>query len=192
MILELVTAPTLLPVSVTEAANFCKVNTSDDNQAIETIIQAARDKCEALAYRTLLTTTLDLKLPSFPRVIDLPRPPVASVTSVSYYDLDNVLKTLTVTTQYLTYCGNKTARVYLHNGGTWPSTYDRPDAVVVRYVAGWTAASLVPSCLRQWVLEAVSTMYQNREMMVTGTIATELPREFCAGLLDPERLVSYY
>jgi hypothetical protein len=28
--------------------------------------------------------------------------------------------------------------------------------------------------------------------IVTGTIATELPREFCAGLLDPERLVSYY
>lgn len=190
MILELVTAPTLLPVTLTEAANFCKVNEVDDHSVLQMLISAAREKCESLAGRTLLTTTWDLKLPEFPKAISLPMPPVVSVTSVKYYDLDNAEQTLTATTDYLTYLGNKSGTVYLPNGATWPSTYDRPDAVVVRYVAGWTAAASIPSCLRQWVLEAIATMYENRETMVTGTIATELPREFCAGLLDPERLIT--
>jgi uncharacterized phiE125 gp8 family phage protein len=190
VILELVTAPTLRPLTLADAVNFCRVNDSADNALVEALIDAARQKAETLAGRTLLTTTWDLKLPAFPTAIDLPMPPVASVTSVSYYDLDNALQTLAVTTQYLTYCGNKTGRVYLPNGTTWPSTYDRPDAVIVRYVAGWTSAALVPACLVQWCRQAVATMYEHREHTVTGTIAAELPREFCAGLLDPERLVT--
>jgi hypothetical protein len=81
--------------------------------------------------------------------------------------------------------------VYLPDGVTWPSTYVRPDAVTVTYVAGWTAAASVPACLRAWCLQAVATLYENREQTITGTIAAELPREFCAGLLDPERMTGY-
>lgn len=190
MILELVTAPTLRPLTLAEAVNFCRVNDSADNALVESLIDAARQKCETLAGRTLLTTTWDLKLRSFPHEISLPMPPVASVTSVTYYDQNGTSQTLTATTDYLTYLGKKSALVFLPNGACWPTTYDRPDAVTVRYVAGWSAVADIPPCLVAWVREAVATLYEHREQMITGTIATELPREFCAGLLDPERIVT--
>jgi len=193
VILEVTTAPTLRPLSVSEAAQFLRLDASDENTLLEALIDAARQKCELLTERTLLTTTYAMKLDAFPasRRIALARPPVASVTSVTYYDTTNTTQTLTLTTGYLTYVGDRVAYVYLPDGVTWPSTYVRPDAVTVTYVAGWTAAASVPACLRAWCLQAVATLYENREQTITGTIAAELPREFCAGLLDPERMTGY-
>lgn len=192
MILEVYTAPVLDPITVAEAKLFCRVDNSDEEALLDHLIEVAREKCEVASGRTLLTTTWDLKLADFPVEdnIVLPRPPIASVTSVSYYDLSNTLCTLTVTTDYLTYLGKKQGYVYLPDGGSWPATYDRPDAVIVRYVAGWTAAASIPACLKQWIRLAVSTLYDNRNQTITGTIVAELPHDFAAGVMDPERLIT--
>lgn len=189
--LEVVTQPTLRAISVVEALAFLRQSATSEGSLLEALIDAARSKAELGAGRTLLTTVYDLKLPAFPHTIRLPRPPVQSVTSVSYYDKDNVAQTVTVTTGYLAYVGERSGEVYLPQATTWPTTYDRPDAVTVRYTAGWTAATLVPGCLRAWMFQAVATLYEHREHVITGTIATQLPRDFCDGLLDPERIPNY-
>jgi hypothetical protein len=116
------------------------------------LIDAAVEKAELLTGRSLLTQTRDLKLADFPDrdTIELPGAPIASVTSVGYYDLNNAAQTLTLTTQYLAFTGANIGAVYLPNGGTWPSTYDRLDAATIRYVSGWTSAASVPSAIRAW------------------------------------------
>lgn len=193
-LLEVATAPTLRALTVQECKDFLRLTADDENELILALIDAATARCETDAGRSLLTQTRDLKLDDFPsgtKPIELLGPPIVSVTSVSYYDQSNDLQTLTVTTEYLAYCGTNHGRVYLPDGGSWPSTYVRPDAVIVRYVSGWTAAASVPAPVRTWLMQAVATMYEYRESMVTGTIATELPRNFLDGLLDPYRCISY-
>jgi uncharacterized phiE125 gp8 family phage protein len=46
-----------------------------------------------------------------------------------------------------------------------------PNAVVVRYVAGYgTAPGDVPEMVRNWIMVTAATMYEFREDAVTGTI----------------------
>lgn len=190
---EVVTAPTLLPVTVSEAASWARVLDPADNSTIERLIKSARDQAQERTGRTLLTTVYDLKLPAFPSgQIDLPGPPVASVASVTYYDQSNTLQTLVVGTDYVAYCGELDGIVYLPSGRCWPSTYDRPDAVVVRYTAGRTSPDLLLSSTCEWILAYVATSYENREQIITGTIVSPLPRDFLDGKLDPERILSAY
>lgn len=54
-------------------------------------------------------------------------------------------------------------------GGQWPDTLDRWNAVTIRYVVGWKAAS-VPGALKQAILLLVSQMYEHRTPEVSGTI----------------------
>lgn len=188
MIIDVVTASTILPVSIDEAAAFARVVDPAENPTLLFALNAAVEQAEAILGRRLTTTTLELKLQRFPvrSIIDLPETPVQSVTSVKYYDTDNAEQTLTVTTEYLVLSETREGAVYLPDGGAWPSTYDRPDAVTIQYVAGWTSAALVPALIRQWILQATVTMYEHREHTVIGTIVTALPRDFAMGLLDKE------
>ena len=192
MNVEVYTAPVLMPVTVDEAATFCRVTSAEENAVLEMAIHAAWERAELLTGRRLLTTVLDLYLPEFPddeSDIELPETPVQSVTSVTYYDTNNDSQTLTVTTDYAAHARTREGRVYLPEGCTWPDTYERPDAVVVRYTAGWTAAASIPYGIRAWILQAVATIYEHREHTVTGTIVGSLPRDFAAGLLDRETIL---
>jgi uncharacterized phiE125 gp8 family phage protein len=186
--IEVATAATLLPVSVPDAMTFARVDEASEASVVELALRAAVEKAEGILGRRLLTTVLDGYLPEFPAsgVIDLPETPVQSVTHVKYYDGDNALQTLALTTGYLVMSGTREGLVYLPDGAAWPSTYDRPDAVVIEWTAGWTVATSVPARIRQWILQAVATMYEHREHTITGTIVGSLPHDFAMGLLDNE------
>jgi uncharacterized phiE125 gp8 family phage protein len=57
------------------------------------------------------------------------------------------------------------ARITLKAGQNWPTTYQGPNAVRVRYVAGYgTTAAAVPQPIRNWMLLHVAHFYRNREL----------------------------
>ena len=65
--------------------------------------------------------------------------PVASITSVKYTDLAGAEQTLAGSAYALSLYGDS-RRLAPTFGNTWPSTRDVPDAVRVRFVAGYTTA----------------------------------------------------
>ena len=186
--IQVTTAPVLEPLTATEAREFLRVDGTDENTAIETYIAAARAEAEHDLQRSLLTQTITMTLSSFPSEIRLPRPPIQSVSSVKYYDDDNVQKTLTVTTDYLVRVGESSGCIYRPSASSWPTTYDRPDAVEVIYVAGWTSAALVPAEIRAYIRMVVGSIYANREAFVNGTTSTQFAGRFLDGLLDRWRV----
>lgn len=100
--------------------------------------------------------------------------PLQSVTFIKYYDASNVLQTLSASV-YSVPAFTEPAYVRLAYGQTWPVTYDRDDAVQIEYVTGATSAEAVPAPLRQAVQLLVGHQFANREAVVVGTIASELP-----------------
>lgn len=161
--LRLVTAPTDTPVSMVEAKAHLRETLDDNNDEILLKLKAATDYCQRMVPggRQFMAATYDLKLPYFPSWrIDLPIPPLNNVTWIKYYDADNDLTTLGST------LGSTASTDYYHTlkperqpGGiepvsttSWPATYDRPDAVTVRFVAGSTDASTVPDSAKAAVL----------------------------------------
>lgn len=140
---KVITAVATDPVSLAEARLQCKVDADDTSHdaVLTALITAAREFAEHYTGRALAEQTLEAALDEFPSddFIDLPMPPVASVTSVKYTDTDGVEQTMATSDYALSGYGDG-RRVSLAYGATWPSTQDVADAVRIRFVTGYTTA----------------------------------------------------
>lgn len=182
-----ITAPVVEPVTVEALRAHARIATTEDDPQIAAMLLIARKRAEDYLGRSLITQTREVYMDTFPMAIALPYGPVASVTSVKYYDTNNVEQTLS-STNYILDAKAETALIFEAVGYTWPATYDRPNAVTVRYVAGYGAApSTVPEAIRQWILMHAAALYETRETVTDRPLM--MPR-FAEGLLDPYR-VSY-
>lgn len=179
MRMKLTTAPASEPISLTEAKLHCRIDGSTEDNLLTMLIQAAREAVETQTNRALINQTWTAYLDAFPTCgwFYLPKPPLVSVSSVKYYDTDNTLQTLASTEYDVGAIGTTPARIALAQDKSWPSSLrERPDAVQIAYTCGFgSAASSVPAALRHAMLLYIGHWYENREEVVTGTIATQLP-----------------
>lgn len=175
MALSLVTAVTTEPLSVAEAKAQCKIEVSDDDTLFGTLITSARQWCEAFTHRALAPQTWDLKLDGFPCwAIEVSMPPVTGIGSVTYVDTNGDTQTLTATTHYTTDlpAGPMAlpARVVPAYGVVWPVTRCVPNAVTVRFTAGYTSSgvNVIPEAIKQAMKLLIGHWYANRESVVVG------------------------
>ena len=84
MSLRLVTAPAQEPVTLVDTALEARVSSTDDKVRLERYLPAARQAIESLANRALVSQTWELVLPCFPAVIELPKAPLLSITSITH------------------------------------------------------------------------------------------------------------
>jgi len=190
MTIKLITAPAAEPVTLTEAKLHLRVDHSTDDDLITALIAAARQKAEHLTGRSLITQTWERVLDAFPPVeIELGRPPVASIVSVTYTDTAGTDVVMDSAEYSL---DNTTEPGYLLPAATlsaWPSTYDAANVVRVRFTAGYGASGAsVPAAVRQFMLMELGTLYKMRESIVAGVSIAELPGSYTERLLDPYRL----
>jgi len=185
---KLYSAPATEPISSTEAKLHLRVDVTDDDTLITALITAARQLVEEETWRALVTQTWDYVADDWPAgdAIRLPRPPIQSVTSITYLDDAGATQTMAAANYIVdTYQG----RVVLAEGAEWPDGELYPaSAVRVRYVAGYGAASTVPAPIKAAMLLLVGHLYENREAVASGAgvASAELPLGVRA-LLAPYR-----
>ncbi len=188
--LRLKTAPTLTPVSVAEAKTHLRIDSSftADDTYIGTLIDVATFAAENYTNLWLMEQSWYLDIDSFPDYFNLLRGQNRSLTinSITYSDTDNATQTL-ASSNYFGDGTIKPARIYFAPDATIPSTYDKPNAVTVDFTVGYGAASQVPAPIKQAILLTIGRYYEIRQDVVTGTIATAIPKtvEF---LLEPYRV----
>ena len=139
---KVITAVTVEPVTLNEARLQCKVdsdNTTHD-ALLTALTTAAREYAEHYTGRALAPQTLELALDGFPDgdEIQLPMMPVASITSVKYYDSDGTLQTMDAA-DYVLHAYGSDHKIALAYGESWPSTRAIANAVQIRYVTGYAA-----------------------------------------------------
>lgn len=130
-------------------------------------IAASRTIVERHTRRALLTQTWELQLEEFPDdEIELPLPPLQSVTSITYKDTSGAWQTLSAASYVVDAPAGFVAergRVSLAYGQKWPSTYEEEVAVKVRFVAGYgSAESSIPRDIQAAVLLWVGDLYDAR------------------------------
>lgn len=166
MRLTLNTAPTSEPVAVEDLQAHSVIATGTDDDLISDMIATAREQIEDETGRALMTQTWVLKLDGFPDedVIYMPRPPLASVTSIAYVDTNGDSQTWS-SAEYDVDISSKVrkGRITPAYGYSWPSTRDEMGSVTITYVAGYGAASAVPRQLKQALMLLVGAMYEHRE-----------------------------
>lgn len=168
-----VVKPIIEPLSLAEIKSHLRVDDSSDDEMLSTIIQVAREQVEDITRRALLTSTWDFVLQEWPveNYIKLPYGNLQSVTSVKWKDTDGTETTLTAGTDYLVETnGENVGRVVLPYGESWPSDTLYPsNPITIRFVCGWTAASLIPAKIRAACKLIAGDIYQNREgKILTG------------------------
>jgi len=194
---KLITAPAVEPVSIDEAKLHCRIDIDDENVNVLKWIQAARTKVEKDTGRALITQTWDLFLDAvppwmathwstlpYPRMdataIQVPYPPLASVTSVNVTDPAGA-ETVWASSNYIVDTASVPGRIALSATGSWPTNLRTFQPIRVRFVAGWTSAAVIPADLKQALLLWVGWFSEHRE-------PTAIECEVYDGLIAPYTL----
>ena len=166
--LTLVTPTTLSPLTQTEVEDWLRIDPEDAQASVVSmLITEAAQRFERVTGRALLTQTWRLTLPTFPAVIELPRPPAASVSSITYLDTAGTLQTLSASA-YRLVTDQWPGRVEEATGYSWPATDDQLEAVKVTYTAGYTAATSIPTEVKIALLQHVAYRFLRRGDAVAG------------------------
>lgn len=141
-----------------------------EDELLSALIIAAREYCESYQGRSYITQTLEMTLDGWPQFpISVPRPPLASVTSIKYYGIDNTEHTLDAA-NYFVDVDHEPGRICLSSVGALPSTALRElSSVKITYTAGKSTAA---KKVKQAILLLVGHWYANRE--ATGKVTDEI------------------
>lgn len=178
---ELDTAAAEEPVSLDEAKTQMRVDHSDEDELFTEWIGAATELVEEDSSRQLVTATWLLHRDRFPKgnqPIRINKPPVQSITAITYYDASGSLQTLDAS-KYRLDDTSAPGRVMLVNGQSWPVVESsRPKALTVQFVAGYGAPSAVPKRAKQAIKLLVGHWNEHREAvgMVPAEIALAYSR----------------
>lgn len=186
----MVSGPAVEPLSLAEAKKQVEVADAiaDHDAHLASLVRAARETSETYCKRAWHTQTWRLALDRFPDwTILVPRPPLISVSSITYIDDDGVQQTLAAGLYRVAVKG-RPGRITPAYNEVWPVTRAVSEAVVITYVAGYGAnPGDEPSRVKQAVALTVGNWFANREGVVTGTISSELPQS-AKWLLDSLRV----
>lgn len=156
---------------------------------LNSLITIARTTVESHTSTALMTQTWDLYRDQLPFRLEIPRPPLQSITSITYTDTDGNSQTL-ASSNYDVDTISEPGIIQQTKTGDYPSDiaspYDNINVVKVRFVAGYTTASDIPEPIKHAMLLLVSHLYENREYMMRGRVG-KLPFGFDA-LLSSYRM----
>lgn len=184
--LQEITAPSIEPVTAATAKTHLRVDVSDDDTLIGALITAARQIAEHYTNRRFIQQTWTLWLDRFPYanieepwwdgvvqghinmisaasdVIEIPYPPLSSVTHLKTYDTDNDASTFS-SDYYVVDTSSSPGRIILNQGQTWPTDLRSAKAIEIQFVCGYgTATTDVPQAIIQAILVTVAHLYEHR------------------------------
>lgn len=199
MALKLVTPPTIEPISLVEAKRNLRVDHDDDDATIAFLITVATQYVDARSGwhgDALITQTWQLVLDQFPlpspsccclpvtpsgvppAALEMPFPPLQSVTSIKYIDQNGAQQTMPAL-DYTVDTTSKPGRIIPVTA--WPTTKAVANAIEIEFVAGYgDAADDIDAPIRQGLLLLIGHWYENREQVLAqyeGS-ATVLPIPF--------------
>ena len=177
------TEPAVEPVTLAEAKSHCRVDVSDDDAYLSSLITAARIYVEDILDVSMISTVWEARYDAFPLwEITLPRTPMqAQTVTVVYRDEGGVDRTITsAANQFQIDVYATPGRIYPLYNGVWPAVRGDENSVLVRWTAGYGASgTAVPATLKHLILLLVAHWYANREPVTQSNIQMQnIPMTF--------------
>ncbi|WP_417848374.1 head-tail connector protein [Thalassoglobus sp.] len=161
--LTITTPAATLPISVADLKTHMRITHSADDDYITDLAWMAYAWIEREADITISETSYSLVLSQFDPVVIIPKPPVQSLDSLTYYDTDNQSQSLSVGTDFYLVNSTKQAAM-LTPVERWPSVFDRPDAINIEFTC---ESDPVPHQVPHLMRLLVGAAYEFREGEIT-------------------------
>jgi hypothetical protein len=216
------TAPSSEPVSLVQAKNWLRVSHTDDDDLITILITAAREACENFCSRSFAIKNYLQSMDAFPyytdtvmsqmayppsyyalpmysttlwnysQMIKLYMPPAIAVQGIDYTATDGTNKTLLQDTDFLLDNVNEPSRIFPKPGAMWPPCAYVPNAVRIRFTAGFgspvvdpapvdgeiaqgAGSQPMPGRVKVAMQQLLAGWYENRESITPATLK-EMPQ----------------
>lgn len=175
------------PVSLAEAkAHLNVVDFEDDDDMITGHITQARHTVEKATRRALWTGQAwqagYTGFGNFETVrgrLSIPKPPLAGVASVQYYDSDNALQIVSSSAYVVDDSGSDRAIIGFTSDFSCPSlSCDYAAPVRVNFTAGYADAEAMPGGLVSAMEYLIQHLYDNRSPVGINVNLTEMPLSF--------------
>ncbi len=180
------TPPALEPVSLAEARLYLRLDASDEDALLSTLITAARLMVEAASGRTLIDQSWRIVMDRWPASgeIRLPLSPVSEIVSARVYDLLGAAQPVEASALSLDTAADPPAIRVISEV---PEIGRERGAIEIDVVAGFGAAGdAVPALLRQAILRLACRWFEQRGDVV-GRDAAALPADVLALVLPFRR-----
>lgn len=160
----LITARTDYPLTLDGVKDFLQETENYNDALINILIASATEYIEQRSGRILMTATYEQRMACWPacNLVRFRWNPVQSVTSVKYVDANGDTQTVT-STDYATWIRDDITVISFNDDYVIPTTDTRPEAWLIRYVAGYPAAYNVPDPIKQSMLMRIRKAYDNRQ-----------------------------
>jgi len=151
------------PVTAAELRDWLRLDDTAQDTMLEGMISAATHAVEQHTHRAFAQRTINQSLSDFPGndCIELLFPPLASVTTVKYWDADGTEQTID-SSNYIVDTNRTVGMVQPVDTYTWPNVYERSDAVNVTFVAGYDATD-IPNAAKVLIKMIAADMYEHSE-----------------------------
>jgi uncharacterized phiE125 gp8 family phage protein len=174
--LTLITPPVAEPVSLLEGLIHLRLDSTDEDAYVISLIIAAREYCENYQNRAYITQTWELALPRFPRhTITIPKGKLQTIDSIAYKNAAGLEINLTPELDYTVSNRGILGRVCPSFGKSFPFELLHPlDPVVIKFTCGYGDTSeAVPARVKRAMLLLIGHWHENR-MAVSESRTAEI------------------
>jgi len=156
-----VTVPVVTePLSLAVLKSHLRVTSGDEDALLDSMIVSAREWCESYTGRGLARQTVEVYLDYWEDEIELPLPPLASVTSIKYKDSAGT-ETTVAAASYVVDTDGPIGRIVPAYGTTWPNFTAYPvNPIRIVAVTGYLTA---PKSVVQAMELLIGEWYAKRE-----------------------------
>lgn len=161
---KVTTEPVVEPLTVEEVKQFGRIDGVSEDTLITGFIRSARVACENYLRRALITQTIKVRYDWWPgERVELPRPPLISVTKVETLTEEDVSSTYS-SDNYYVISEVIPGELVLKFGVTPPENTNRyRGGFRIEYIAGYgTDAGDVPQAIKDGLKLWVMDIYENR------------------------------
>lgn len=161
MAIKIISPSITEPVTLDEAKQYLRIDGNDDDILIMSLIQQAREWCEAYQNRKYVTQTLELILDTFPKCgyIEFTScSPVQSVEGIKYYDAEGQ-EYIFDSSNYLIDTDSFISRIVLKHNCCFPSIpLQKVNGVRIRLVAGY---NVIPEMIKYAMIIQMKLLYDD-------------------------------
>lgn len=207
-----VSGPSLEPITAVELRSHIRSDITElpDDEANE-IIEEARKIIEDYSGLAFIHQSWRLTLDHWPATseawwdgvrqahrndiysgmasLELPRWPLASITSVTVYDEDSNATAVNIGTTFDVDIYSMPGRLTLKRGSTWPVALRANNAINIVYVAGYANVLSIPASMKRAVKNLSAFLYTNRGDNCSPSEAIEKSGvDKIIGIYQPKRI----